>query len=267
MDSLIVSHVANESGNFIPKFIHTEADFTTFVNDFLPEHSLFPVRTAVETKYPAQGPPYNGDPRARVAALIRDASFTCNTRLLYEAYKNRSIGLYMMQYDFLETENLALHSYDLLPTFWNGEMDTAALFEKFIPHISPVLAKFIAFIFNKSGYAPSYQSYFASHALSGNPNTARSGRTVPWPNATDNGDKITNVMETGYSFPFDFFSGKTTDRVNTGESCNFWTNLAFWITNLTETEMEMGVLGQHGKAQPAWDRMAGETQQVPLLEL
>src|SRR5271170_2647953 len=65
IDSLIVSHVANESGSFVPQFMRTEADSTTFINDFMPEPQLAPVRAAVETQYPAQGPPYNGDQRAR----------------------------------------------------------------------------------------------------------------------------------------------------------------------------------------------------------
>src|SRR5271154_1170730 len=118
IDSLIVSHVANESGSFVPQFMRTEADFTTFINDFMPEPQLAPVRAAVETQYPAQGPPYNGDQRARAGALIRDSTFTCNTRQLYEAYKPRSTGLYMLQYDFLASKNYALHGSDLLPTFW-----------------------------------------------------------------------------------------------------------------------------------------------------
>jgi acetylcholinesterase len=230
-----------------PKFIHTEADFTTFVNDFLPEPSLVPVRAAVETKCPVQGAPYYGDPRARVAALICDASFTCNTRLLYEAYKNRSIGLYMMQYDFLESFNYALHASDLLPTFWNRDMNTTALFEKLL-HLPPDRAKAAADVFDNLGYAPEYQSYFASHALSGNPNSARSRRTPPWPNATDNGDMVTNVIETSFSLFHHFFNGESTDLVNTRASCDFWTRLAFWITNLTEKEMRVGALGQQGQA-------------------
>jgi hypothetical protein len=52
--------------------MRTEADFTTFVNDFLPEPQLAPVHAAVEIQYPAQGPPYDVDQRARAGALIRD---------------------------------------------------------------------------------------------------------------------------------------------------------------------------------------------------
>jgi carboxylesterase type B len=237
MDSLIVSHVANESGSFIPKFIHTEADFTTFVTNFLPEPQLVPVRAAVQNKYPAQGPPYNGDQRARAGALIRDSTFTCNTRQLYEAYKDRSIGLYMMQYDFLASKNYALHASDLLPTFWNGEMDTAKLFEDLL-HLEPLLAEAVAFAFDHSGYAPAYQSYFASHAVFGDPNTARRWNTMPWPNATDNGQEVTDVMETRFSAILDFFDGQTVDQVNTRASCDFWLQVAFWITNLTVADTD-----------------------------
>jgi carboxylesterase type B len=263
MDSLIVSHVANESGSFVPQFMRTEADFTTFVNDFLPEPQLAPVRAAVERQYPAQGPPYNGDQRARAGALIRDSTFTCNTRQLYEAYKHRSIGLYMLQYDFLASKNYALHASDLLPTFWNGEMDTAKLFEDLL-HLSPLLAEAAAFAFDHSGYAPAYQSYFASHAVFGNPNSARRWNTVPWPNATDNGQELTNVMETRFSAVLEFFDGETVDHINTRASCDFWTNLAFWITNLTSTETGKGLFGQT-MGGLVWDGMANDIgRQVPL---
>jgi carboxylesterase type B len=177
MDLLIVSRVAIKSGSFVPKFMRTEANFTTFVNDFLPKPQLVPIRAAVKRQYPAQGPPYNGDQRARAGALIRDSTFTCNTRQLYEAYKDRPIDLYMMQYDFLASENYALHASDLLPTFWNVQMDTAKLFEDLL-HLSPLRAKPAAFAFDHSGYAPAYQSTFTSHAVFGDPNTARHWNTT-----------------------------------------------------------------------------------------
>lgn len=50
---LMVSCVANESGSFVPNFMRTEANFTTFVNDFLPQTQLVPIRAAVERQYPA----------------------------------------------------------------------------------------------------------------------------------------------------------------------------------------------------------------------
>jgi hypothetical protein len=128
----------------------------------------------------------------------------------------------MMQYDFLASENYALHASDLLPTFWNGEMDTAKLFEDLL-HLSPTLAEVAAFAFDHSDYAPAYQSYFASHAVFVNPNSARRWNTVSWPNATDNGNEVTNVMETSLSVVFEFFDGTTVDDVNTRASCDVWT--------------------------------------------
>ena len=254
-----MSHVANESGTFVPDFIRTKADFTAFVDDFLPELPLAPVRAAIETQYPAQGPPYNGDQRARAGAVIRDSVFTCNTRQIYEAYKNRSIGLYMLQYDFLSSLNAALHASDLLPTFWNREMDTAKTLEKLL-QLPAFLANFFASLFDISGYAPGYQSYFASHAVSGNPNSARRWNTVTWNNATDNGKEVTNVMETQFSAIFSFFDGTTVDHINTRAACDFWTNVASQITNL----MEISGLGEPGLNGTGMDGNMGAGSQVPL---
>lgn len=222
--------------------MRTEANFTTFVDDYLPEPQLVPLRAAIETMYPAQGPPYNGDQRARAGAVIRDSVFTCNTRQIYEAYKNRSIGLYMMQYDFLASKNAALHGSDLLPSFWNGEMDTAKMFEALL-HIDPTPAQAAAWAFDHLGYAPAYQSYFASHAVSGDPNSARRWNTKPWNNATDNGLEVTDVMETHFSVVFNYFDGTTVDHINTRASCDFWTEMAFLITNLTVPGTEASGMG------------------------
>ena len=88
----------------------------------MPEPQLEVVRQAIKAQYPAQGPPYYGDQRGRIADVIRDSSFTCNTRWLYDAYNSIGAGTYMLQYDFLDYfleqhYNDAIHASDLLPLF------------------------------------------------------------------------------------------------------------------------------------------------------
>lgn len=94
----------------------------------MPELQLAFVRRAIKAHYPAQDPPYYGDQRGRIADVIRDSSFTCNTRLLYDEYSSIGASTYILQcaflYYFLEQHyNDAIHASDLLPLFWNSDVD------------------------------------------------------------------------------------------------------------------------------------------------
>jgi len=227
LDSIIVSHVANESGSFIPKYIQTEADVTTFLNDFLPEDQLSAIRDAVQAQYPASGPPYNGDQRRRMENLIRDSTFTCSTRDLYNAYKSKA---WMMQYDFLSSFNEAVHSADLLPAFWNSDVNITGLIETY-GNIPSWIASIITPILTR--YAAAYQSYFASHAISGNPNSQRNGDTVEWVIGSDNGNEVTDVLETSIGDPkfgYPFFIAATVDKINSKDICDFWKDVALNIS-------------------------------------
>jgi carboxylesterase type B len=198
----------------------------------MPEPELAPARDAIQKQYPAQGPPYNGDPRKRVGALIRDSTFTCNTRQLYDAYKGRSVGVYMMQYDLLESIGQAVHASDLVPTFWNSEMNTTKLFYDFLK-LPKWKAEMAAAFFDTSEFPQRYQSYFTSHAITGNPNTYRRSGTVAWQNASDNGNEIVNAMQTAL---LPFFNGKSKDTINTKKTCDFWKNIAYAMSNMSSAD-------------------------------
>src|SRR5436190_17192338 len=169
----------------------------------------------------------------------------------------------MLQYDFLASLNIALHATDLLPTFWNIEMDTAKMFEDLLG-LNRFLAKAIALVFDVSGYAPGYQSYFVSHAVSGDPNSARRWNTVPWYPASDNGQDVTNVMETQFSAFFNFFNGRTVDHINTHAACDFWIDVAFRITNLTVAGGEISGLDELSLNGTGMEENMGTGSQVPL---
>ncbi|MCJ1247550.1 hypothetical protein MMC30_004764 [Trapelia coarctata] len=239
LESIIVSHVANESGSFIPKYIQTEADVTTFIDDFLPEDQLNEIRDAVQAQYPASGPPYDGDQRRRVENLIRDSTFTCNTRDLYDAYKGKA---WMMQYDFLSSFNEAVHSADLLPTFWNSDVNITGLIETY-GNIPSWIASLVTPILTM--YAAAYQSYFASHAISGNPNTQRDDDTVEWLMGSDNGNEVTDVLETSLGDPkvgLPFFIADTVDKINSKDICDFWKEVAINITKFAPSPGSGGYL-------------------------
>jgi len=159
--------------------------------------------------------------------LIRDSTFTCSTRDLYNTYKGKA---WMMQYDFLSRFNEAVHAADLLPTFWNSNVNVTGLIITY-GNIPAWIASLVAPILNK--YAVAYQSYFASHAISGNPNTQRSNDTVEWPIGSDNGNQVTDVLETSFGDPklgLPFFIAGTVDEINSKEICDFGKEVAVNIT-------------------------------------
>ena len=177
----------------------------------------------------------------RVSNVIRDAVFTCNTRLLYDAYQVKSgVPTYMMQYSLFGLEYQAVHASDLLPTFWNSHVDYA----KSLPacfNVNPLLAKEIAQILKT--FAPSYQSYFASHAVTGDPNKNAIGRAKAhnWTAASVNAGRLTKVMnENGLN---SFFTD-ITDPTNSAANCDFWKGIAAVIQPASGDEEDLGLMVQ-----------------------
>ena len=173
LESIIISHVKDEAAIFVPSKASADSDFTTFVSNFMPESTLAPVRDAIATQYPAGAYP---NVKARLNALIRDGSFTCNNWQLFQAYSDKT-PTYMMEYDFEiefggEVILPALHGTDLAPTFWNDEI----IFWKFLQEIAKKLNKTVkkpvaeALALGYSIFSPHYQSYLVSNAIYGDPN-------------------------------------------------------------------------------------------------
>ncbi|MCJ1312563.1 hypothetical protein MMC25_006237 [Agyrium rufum] len=166
--SLIVSHVQDEiavNSSFIPypfRQYPNETTFENFLYDFMPG-----MCSATEPQI------------ARVAALIGDSSFVCNTRQLFGAYSKVGIDVYMMSYSFLSQHNSSVHGSDLLPTFYTRSMD--------LKFLIPNWAIRVLVRPSMLNYSTAYQSYLTSHALYGNPNKgARHGAAkVNWPLATN----------------------------------------------------------------------------------
>ena len=218
----------NESGTFIPKFIQNSSSVKKYVGEFFPQPKLTELRTAVLNQYPADGPPYWGNARNRTEAIIRDLSFTCSTRLLYDAYHQKA-NTYMMQYDVLKTFGLAFHGTDLLPLFLNPDFDCVAFLKQRFPDLPPWMAQNLCAIAKE--LSTRYQSYFVSHAIHGNPNTGRFEGTPEWKLATNDSNRIHQVMEVDGNI-FKFFHPEFTDDINTNEACDFWKSAAWKITEL-----------------------------------
>lgn len=210
-----MTHVFNEAVDFVPDFIVNQTGVEDYVADFFPQPKLSELRTAVLKEYPE-----TLEARKRAEDIIRDLSFTCNTRLLYDAY-HMEADTYMMQYDVL----FAHHGFDALPLFWSTEFDlTAYLASQTNDTISPCVLGAVV-----NGLAPSYQSYLASHAIHGDPNTGKQTDTPQWNPATNDSNFINQVMQVGR---WANFNPNFQDGINTNQACDFWKEAAWNITKL-----------------------------------
>ena len=220
----------------------------------MPGNEFARVRDQINARYASK----NFDNQLnRVGTLIRDASFTCNTRQLFDAY-NGKISTWMMNYHFLAKYGAAIHASDLLPTFCNDNLNVADLLHK-CANISELKALAIGPYIRKT-FAPDYQSYLKSHAIYNDPNTGAiaGAKKVHWPLATtsaaDNHDHVMNVMQPYYpDFPVTNppFKILAQDPNNTATSCGFWNDIATQIMDIVgETQKELSLTIQNDESLP-----------------
>ena len=225
MDSIIISHVAEEAANFAPSFVDTPSGFRAYLENAFRGSGLSRVRNAIEAQYPNH---YWTNQQTRLTAILDDVVFLCNTRYLFDAYKKIGTPVYMMKYFFFNNLGLAKHGSDLLPTFWSRELNVEEFLIKY-GDISAITAARAAAQIVK--LAPAYQSYFASHAISGDPNKHRdNATTVEWTEASysSDGQKLENVMDVSYGLRIYF--GLQEESQATADTCAFWLEAASNIT-------------------------------------
>ncbi|KAL8945465.1 MAG: hypothetical protein Q9183_008082 [Haloplaca sp. 2 TL-2023] len=173
-------------------------------------------------------PSYYTTERARLQAVLEAGSFLCNIRSLASAYPDKN---YLLRYSVPP----ALHATDILPTFYNLNLNLSAL-----PSL-PLIPGF-------GGFATSYQSYLTSHARTGDPNTFKRTLNVPpairWPKPGDSGDAFTGVLDaTAVGFRV------VTDEQTRRSRCEFWTDVAAGVTSLggyapPGSVVESGLVGE-----------------------
>ncbi|KAL9627889.1 MAG: hypothetical protein Q9164_007458 [Protoblastenia rupestris] len=157
------------------------------------------------------GPRNYSTQRDRLIDYVGESGFQCNVRFLTNAYDGKN---YNLQY----SATTGLHAVDLLPTFYNLNLDVSLL-EAF-----PLVPGF-------GSFAQAYQSYLTSHARSGNPNTYKKTFNIPpaitWPKANNAGDVISGVLDAG-----DLGFSIITDGQTARSRCDFWKDVAAAVTNL-----------------------------------
>ncbi|KAI0601467.1 carboxylesterase family protein [Biscogniauxia sp. FL1348] len=223
--SAIVSHCANEAHFFTPN-ITSQKEFDEFLHRFLPHPGLDSEIDAVREKYNCTAN-FGGDFFQCLSIVIRDSSFTCNTRNLFEAYPTAS---YMMQYTFTSIKT-AFHAVDLLPLFMNNQQEVVDILES-TRNISNGVAEIYAGYLDKH-ISKIYQSYFASLALSGDPNKFAASKSPLWLPADRSADQLSHVMSVRSPlFPLPSINFKNiTDDQNSNSTCSFWTEIAKNITS------------------------------------
>ncbi|OBT60417.1 hypothetical protein VE03_10255 [Pseudogymnoascus sp. 23342-1-I1] len=226
--SLVLSHDFDEASLFLAKWVKTKEDFTEFVRLAFPGDQLGEVRKRIEEKYPPIRFDYNQNRRLRT--VLRDSTFVCNKRQIYNAYKNTST-VYAARFEIPPAQ----HGTDLLAIIWNRSVDIKALIKNRLPKIPDWIPALLEAIWIP--IATKYQVYFAGHALSGDPNNLINNG-LKWEVTTDDGDELVNSLKIGlqYSNPSHRFFALGQDRQTSEANCAFWDDIAETISGLEGNE-------------------------------
>ncbi|KAI8721396.1 COesterase domain-containing protein [Fusarium sp. LHS14.1] len=194
--SAIVSHCANDAQRFTPD-----------------SEMYAPLRTKIANKYNCVRD-YGGDYNLCLRHVIRDASFTCNTRDLLDSYPKQA---YAMNYGF-PNDDMAYHATDIVPLFAN--LDKKG-------QIFIIFWRVFKYPFKKaqdwalqlrSDIIPIYRGYFSSFARYGNTNGTGD---LGWPVVNGSGSLFSNVMKpsaNGWNL--------VEDDQNSKDTCAFWNIIA-----------------------------------------
>jgi carboxylesterase type B len=193
VESIVLSHVADEAGMFVKDPGNNETAFQTLLEYNWGKNTI--INEAMMKHYPPTSAKWTTQ-KGRFHEFVQTTVFTCNVRYMTEAYKGKT---YNIQY----ARGAGTHGSDITPTFFTS----AGLFGGQSAKISA-----------------QYQSYLISHARSGNPNTFRLNGTIEWPKvewAPELG-KVLNVTDKGFEL--------ITDDKTTAADCDLWKDVMAALT-------------------------------------
>ena len=247
---MILSHVVMEADQFVPQNINTVADFNHFIE------SIFPPSIAAKIKNSPLYSGYQDRQRQRLIDVARDAFFTSNILQLFNAYKSTG-KVYIMAYEWPEP-TYSEHASDLLSTFYHPSY--AKALEAFLESIKEKLPKSKITLFMKlvKYFAPRYQQYFVSHAITGDPDALRytkDNKHYTWNpavlNSQGNMTQVARSMVSLFSCVPQVSScfKEITDPVLSQVRGDFWNSVAM---ALSESSSSSSSSPLHSEAQVAW---------------
>ncbi|KAH6949434.1 Alpha/Beta hydrolase protein [Fusarium avenaceum] len=209
--SAIVSHCVNDAERFTPPSVVNNTTFYGFLDKFLPGQELTSVRAKIAKQYNCTAD-FKGDYNLCLRQVIRDASFTCNTRDLLDAYPKQA---YAMNYGF-PNDSLAYHASDLIPLFADAGMrgEIAAMIRTILRCSVPEAFKWANKL--RDTIRKPYLGYFASFAVYGNTDSDGKGDTE-WPVVDGSGELFSQVMKPSQN-GWDLVQ----DEQNSKKACDFW---------------------------------------------
>lgn len=203
LDSVILSHVKDETYSYVDKSVKTDDDFNRYVEYYFPVDG---VPELIERQYPSSDSSNStfdseGD---RLHDMLLGNRFVCNIRYLADALAPQT-KVWNMQY----SAPPGTHGADVLPSFFFPSL------------ISP----------NATGlFVDAYRSLLTSLARAGNPNTHKRKSSIPsipdWPQVDNRTEEFGNVLDV------DLFDMELIrDAQNSQPTCNFWIQIAAAVTN------------------------------------
>lgn len=195
MDSVIVSHVADEAELFTPLAVDTEEKWKSFVASFYRNQTA--LTESVLNEYSDVD-----NLRQRVKTFIGDSTFYCNTRSLLDAFSKRS---YALRY----SRRTGIHGADVLADFYDPNSTMSPIIEVMDPGFGR--------------FATTFQSALLSHARTGDPNalsTKNNTLAVHWPLARPQGNGYSDVLNAGENG----FTLVDNDQVPQ-DRCRFWSRI------------------------------------------
>lgn len=224
---MMLAHNFDEARMFLADWVQTPDDFTEFVGYAFPGDALVEVRDDIEKQYPSAA--FNGNQQARTRVVLRDSTFVCNNYQVYGAYKDES-QIYASRYEVPPAQ----HGSELMLIIWNRNAKISDLIKGIAPKIPNWLIEILQAILVP--IATRYQTFFAGHALSGDPNYLTGRRGIRWEKTTDDGEELTNAMRIGLQFTNPSFFRLGSDPQVSKADCEFWDTTAQKITDAVKKD-------------------------------
>ncbi|KAK4232578.1 putative esterase and lipase [Podospora fimiseda] len=224
VESLVVSHTADEGSLFVAGSIQTDTQFSKFLTQIFPNSTF---TAGINQKIEEFYPPINASGKkskyatqtARYTNFVQHSCFTCSVRYLTEALGPSKT--YLLQYNPLPLPPFNQHGSDLLATFFSDSST---------PGVLDDLAGFVFPLFK--GVSTALQRYLASFITTGDPNNLRKLTNIPpmirWDHpSTGKGERLEGVLEFG---PLGL--GMVSDKTNERSPCDFWRKFSSAVTVL-----------------------------------